>query len=176
MTDCSGLGGVELSRILAGRAHAPVVYFARMGGGNVKIGTSTNLKGRMQSFYLSLEDVVLVVPGGAGVEDAYHERFASSQIKGDGRRELFRLDGELLGFLSSQRASAMREAGSLEPGLLTTLRRACDEEVLLCSLDAARKAAQRHGFPEVQGWDKSTALYDREDLMEYQAGKVRVSR
>ena len=68
------------------------------------------------------------------------------------------------------------EAESLESGLLATLRQACDEEVLRCSLDAARKAAQRHGFPAVQGWDKSTALYDRADLMEYQAGKVRVSR
>ena len=175
MTDCSGLGGVELSRILTGREHAPVVYFARLGD-NVKIGTSTNLKGRMRSFYLSLEDVLLVVPGGADVEDAYHKQFASSQVNGDGRRELFRLSGELLRFLSSLRAVAMHEAGALEPGLLTTLRRACDEDVLLCSLDAARKAAQRHGFPEVQGWDKSTALYDREDLMEYQAGKVRGSR
>ena len=85
-------------RLLAGQRHAPVVYFARMGD-NVKIGTSTNLKGRMRGFYLTLDDVLAIVPGGEDVEDAYHERFAESRIQDDDRRELFRLDARLSAFL-----------------------------------------------------------------------------
>jgi hypothetical protein len=87
-----------LYRLLAGQRHAPVVYFARMGD-NVKIGTSMNLKGRMRGFYLTLDDVLAIVPGGEDVEDAYHERFAASRIQDDDRRELFRLDERLSYFL-----------------------------------------------------------------------------
>lgn len=89
---------VDLARILSGKSHAPVVYFVRMGE-NVKIGTSTNLKARMNSFYASVEDVLAVVPGGKDVEDSYHDRFRSSQVMGDGRKELFRLDENLRSFL-----------------------------------------------------------------------------
>jgi hypothetical protein len=89
MTD--GPGGIELRRILAGETHAPVVYFARMGD-KVKIGTTTNLKQRMSSFYKDLSDVLVVVPGGKDVEAAYHKRFASSRVDEDGRRGLFNID------------------------------------------------------------------------------------
>ena len=97
-------GVIELSRILAGQPHAPVVYFARMGE-NVKIGTSTNLKARMKSFYIPLEDVLAVVPGGKEVEDAYHKRFEASQVTSDFRRELFRLDWRLRFFLGLDRTT-----------------------------------------------------------------------
>ena len=58
----NGPGRIELGRILAGENHAPVVYFARIAD-KVKIGTTTNLKQRMRSFYLDLSDVLVVVPG-----------------------------------------------------------------------------------------------------------------
>ena len=95
---------IELSRILAGQQHAPVVYFARMGD-NVKIGTTTNLKARMRVFYLSLDDVLAVVPGGEEMEAAYHQRFAASRIEDDGRLELFHLDYRLSYFLGLWRRS-----------------------------------------------------------------------
>jgi hypothetical protein len=63
---------------------------------------------------------------------------------------------------------------SLPP--MIPLRRACAEGVLQCSLDAARKAAQRPGFPEVKGWDGSSALYSRAELQAFTDGKVRVLR
>ena len=91
MTKRVSFGVVELSRILAGQPHTPVVYFARMGE-YVKIGTSTNLRKRMSSLYIPMEDVLAVVPGGKEVEDAYHERFAASWVKDDSRKEHFRLD------------------------------------------------------------------------------------
>ena len=43
-------------------------------------------------------------------------------------------------------------------------------------LAAARKAAQRDGFPQIAGWDGKTALYYRTELKEWQDGKVRVLR
>ena len=59
---------------------------------------------------------------------------------------------------------------------LITLRRACVEGTLQCSLDAARKAAQRPGFPAVRGWDGPAALYAAADLKEFQDSKVRILR
>ena len=65
--------------------------------------------------------------------------------------------------------------GSPPPDLIT-LRRACADGTLPCSLDAARKAAQRPGFPEVRGWDGPAALYAAADLRAFQESKVRVLR
>jgi len=177
MSSEPGSGGVELSRIIAGKAHAPVVYFVRVGD-NVKIGTTTNLKGRMQSLYLSLEDVVLVVPGGKDVEAAYHERFTECRIHGEGRRELFRLSRQLRSLLSPQRPAVPDPAAPDAGKPLVTLREACDAGVLGSTLAAARKAAQRPGFPKATGWaeDGRSALYHWAELMEYRNGKVRAVR
>lgn len=108
-------GVVELSRILAGQSHAPVVYFARMGE-NVKIGTTTNLRARMSSFYVPMSDVLAVVPGGEDAEKAYHERFKSSQVADESRQELFRLDAGLRFFLGLSRRQRPRRG--LPPGFL----------------------------------------------------------
>jgi hypothetical protein len=59
---------------------------------------------------------------------------------------------------------------------MMTLRSACAQEVLVLSLDAARKAAQRPGFPEIAGWDGPAALYYRAELTEWRDGKVRILR
>jgi hypothetical protein len=109
----NGPGSVELGCILAGENHAPVVYFARMAD-KVKIGTTTNLKQRVRSFYLDLSDVLVVVPGGKDVEAAYHKRFASSRVDEDGRQELFHIDHRLAFFLGLWRHSAR---SAKRPGL-----------------------------------------------------------
>jgi len=162
--------GVELGRILGGKTHAPVVYFARVGD-NVKIGTTTNLKCRMQSLYLSLEDVLVVVPGGKDAEAAYHKRFAESRVQDEGRRELFRCSGHLQLFLDPPWHWSPDVPEPEKP--LLTLREACADGVLSSGLIAARKATQRPGFPEIAGWDGSSALYRWADLAEWRDGKVR---
>jgi hypothetical protein len=72
---------------------------------------------------------------------------------------------------------SLRQADSPEA---ISLRQAVAEGVLkvggLDPLGAARKAAQRPGFPEVAGWDGPAALYYRTELMAWQEGKVRVLR
>jgi hypothetical protein len=63
---------------------------------------------------------------------------------------------------------------------LVSLRQAVAEEVIKVGgrdpLAAARKAAQRPGFPAIAHWDGKTALYSRTELREWQDGKVRVLR
>ena len=64
--------------------------------------------------------------------------------------------------------------------VMISLRQAVAEETLRFTgrdpLGAARKAAQRPGFPEAAAWDGKTALYYRSELREWQDGKVRVLR
>ena len=48
----SNPAGIQVAKILAGEKHAPLVYFVLMGGQQVKVGTSTNLRKRIASFYL----------------------------------------------------------------------------------------------------------------------------
>lgn len=59
---------------------------------------------------------------------------------------------------------------------LMSLRRACAENILKCSLDAARKASQRPGFPAVAGWDGPAALYSAAELKAFTERKVRIFR
>lgn len=72
--------------------------------------------------------------------------------------------------------------GSGDAPVLVSLRQALAENTLWGfdgkdPLGAARKAAQRPGFPEIAGWDgKKTALYYRAELAEWQNGKVRAVR
>jgi len=106
---------VPLSRILAGQRHAPVVYFALMGDGTVKIGTSENLAVRMRSLYVPLDDVLAVVPGGRETEDAFHKRFEKYQVHGGTRRELFRLEGRLERFLSGHPDEDEKDAAQPAP-------------------------------------------------------------
>lgn len=175
MSDQTSPAPIELSRIVTGRPHAPVVYFVRIGR-NVKIGTTRNLMPRMRGLYLSLEQVLVIVPGGRDVEAAYHERFAANRIEGEDRRELFRFDGQLRLFLVAQHQRPPSTPDS--PGLMT-LRQACEEGVLRIGsvdpLGAARKAAQRPGFPEPAGWgeDGRSALYLTAGLAEWQRARER---
>jgi len=186
--------GVQLSRILAGQKHAPVVYFARIGD-NVKIGTSTNLRARMRALYLSLDDVLALIPGGEDVEDACHRQFAESRHPDYARPELFCMSGPLSRYLHSLHEAATRTPqeppsraaaepatpaavsdGEPEAPAMMPLRQACAEGILRCSLDAARKAAQRPGFPAVAGWNGLSAQYYTAELQAFADAKVRVIR
>jgi hypothetical protein len=92
--------GIQVAKILAGEKHAPLVYFVLMGSQQVKVGTSTNLRKRITSFYRSLDDVVLTVPGGEGEERILHEHFADCRVDLGGRPELFWIRGPVLVFLN----------------------------------------------------------------------------
>jgi hypothetical protein len=99
---------VDVEKILAGEPHGPVVYFARVGR-NVKIGTTGNLRARMRNLYLSLDDVLAVVPGSKEIEDLYHQRFSSARF--EDRPELFRPNLRLRLFLARCQCSCP-EAGA----------------------------------------------------------------
>lgn len=92
----------EIKRLAEGGRHEPIVYFARAGR-HVKIGTTTNLHNRMAGLYWGLEDILAIVPGDRRLESAYHERFADSRVKGDGRAELFYLTWGVRLFVSRRR-------------------------------------------------------------------------
>lgn len=92
----------DIKRLAAGGRHEPIVYFGLVGR-HVKIGTTTNLRVRMGTFYWGTEDVLAIVPGGRKLEEAYHDRFRKSRIKDDGRSELFYLTPDLRVFLSRRR-------------------------------------------------------------------------
>jgi hypothetical protein len=169
--------GVELSRILAGRNHAPVVYFAQMGG-HVKIGTTTNLVARMQSFYLSLADVVLIVPGARKLENAYHTRFQRQRVGGR-RRELFVFSGELRQFLSAALPDfpELRHEPrmSVPPGCLT-IRQAADAGMIPSTwgnpsgaFGTLKNRAKREGrpVPEVKAMKGNAAVYDAVELADF---------
>lgn len=86
-----------------GRAHAPVVYFIR-NGERVKIGTSQNLRRRVEALCLRTEDVLLVLHGDQRYEREMHVRFASVRI---GNTEWFERSGELAEFIAT-RAGTVR--------------------------------------------------------------------
>lgn len=56
-----------------------VVYFVRMGS-HVKIGTTTNLAGRMAQLCLPVRAVAATIPGGIAKEQAIHAQFADARI------------------------------------------------------------------------------------------------
>lgn len=78
----------EQDRIVAARENA-VVYYAEVGGGNIKIGTTVNLKMRQERLYMN---VLVTEPGSYDVEHQRHEQFAEERIRG----ELFRPSDRLM--------------------------------------------------------------------------------
>jgi len=95
--------GIQLGRMIAGETHSSVVYFLAMthdGREAVKIGTSTRLRTRITgvSYTATLEDILLVVPGGHDVESAWHRHFRDYRIRPF--RELFWLEGSLRDYLA----------------------------------------------------------------------------
>jgi hypothetical protein len=64
------------------------VYYLMIGPSTVKIGTTTDLKSRLNQLRSDPQYVVAIEPGGRDVERQRHLQFATERI---GRRENFRL-------------------------------------------------------------------------------------
>ena len=153
--------GIQFGRIMAGHAHAPVVYFLLLHFSDrrpaVKIGTSAQLKRRIEtiSYSATLSDVLLLVPGGRDIEAAYHQRFRQYRLRG----ELYRMDGELEAFLASC------PDGS-ESGAQLTIREAVANGVFgyeqgALAVCAARKRVHRAGIKPARVLDDGSYVFDR---------------
>jgi hypothetical protein len=164
-------GGIQLGRILAGDAHAPVVYFLSLHFQNqraVKIGTSARLRKRIGciSYGATLRDILLLVPGDRDTETAYHRRFRRYQIQG----EVFRLEGALRAFIAGPavRPVSANEAPPPPPPAIqgVTLREALDAGVFGSGgYEAIRKYIQRMEDPPiVTGIRGSARVYAPGDL------------
>jgi hypothetical protein len=90
----------DLAAILT-RAHAPVVYFIT-NGSRVKIGTTINLRKRVSTLCLRVDDIALVLHGGQDFERSLHERFTEHRA---GDTEWFELAGDLAAFVATGGAS-----------------------------------------------------------------------
>ncbi|MFF0127336.1 GIY-YIG nuclease family protein [Streptomyces mirabilis] len=106
----SDLRRIEYSRVPTGR-HTPVVYFLR-NGDRVKIGTSTNLRGRVSTLSLRPQNLVLVVEGDQATERAFHDRFMQQRV---GFTEWFYLAGDLARWLRSAPADLPAVPWSPQP-------------------------------------------------------------
>jgi hypothetical protein len=76
-----------------------VIYFAQLGTGSIKIGTTEDLDGRMdtlESHYGEPVTLLGTMPGGRKEEREIHERFTHLRF---GRTEQFRPSAELLEFI-----------------------------------------------------------------------------
>jgi hypothetical protein len=82
--------------------HDPVVYFIR-NGSRIKIGWTTNLKGRLQTLSLPQDSVELTIPGGPSEEDWLHQKFHGARV---GRSEWFEVCPEIEAFIEQRKASA----------------------------------------------------------------------
>jgi hypothetical protein len=91
---------VDVPSIL-GRQHAPVVYFIT-NGTRVKIGTTVNLRKRVSTLCLRVDDIALVLHGGQDYERSLHERFAEHRT---GDTEWFEIAPELAAFMATGGAS-----------------------------------------------------------------------
>lgn len=174
--------GIELGRILAGQTHSPVVYFVRFGDGMVKIGTSRRLRKRLASLCLRLDQALLIVPGGFEAEAAYHDRFRAYRIPGG---EIFVRTGELAEFLSQPPQPSKNpspdqgvETVSLAPAPPVeigteigpvSLRAAVAERIIEGTHAAVKMWRWRDPqFPEPVAHRGQTALYDRDELRDWQ--------
>jgi hypothetical protein len=92
------------ARLRPGSSHAPVVYYIRAGS-MVKIGTSTNLRRRMNA--LSTRTVIAVEPGDATVETERHEQFGALRRHG----EWFEMDPALAAHIVGLRERFEAETG-----------------------------------------------------------------
>lgn len=91
------------------------VYYVRLGNGDIKIGTTTMLKQRMQALHLWLTDVLAVEPGGRDVERQRHLQFAEERLSRSGRgaqREDFEPSERLIEHI----AEVARQYPDLLPG------------------------------------------------------------
>lgn len=81
----------------------PFVYFIRLGP-YVKIGTSSDVRGRIGALSLAPGNLLAVIPGTYDVEKATHKRFADMRAF----REWFYLQDELLSYVSDLQRSLIQ--------------------------------------------------------------------
>lgn len=85
-----------------------VVYYLRLPGDRVKIGTTRDLRTRVGSLRATLDDVLATEPGGRPLEQLRHRQFAEDRI--NPRREDFRASDVLMSHVRMLR-NHQREAG-----------------------------------------------------------------
>lgn len=79
---------------------SPAVYYFRMEN-RVKIGTTTNLRLRMNTMYVQPEQLLAIEPGSYEQEGKRHKQFAHLRV---GRTELFDTNQALLDHIASVRS------------------------------------------------------------------------
>lgn len=84
-------------------SHPAVVYFLALGD-RVKIGTSTNLRGRVSALALRKNNAVLLLNGGYDLEKALHIAFARHRL---GDSEWFVLAQDVTDFIHSKTKAAL---------------------------------------------------------------------
>lgn len=89
----------EAHEVRAAREARSVIYYARLGN-RVKIGTTTDLKLRMQQ--IRPEELLATEPGGRAVERERHGQFNALRTSG----EWFMYSGPLVQFVETLRAAA----------------------------------------------------------------------
>ncbi|MET8475408.1 hypothetical protein ABZY90_19670 [Streptomyces sp. NPDC006422] len=80
--------------------HEPAVYFVRHGN-QIKIGRTVKLRARLYAFGLRLDNVELLLAGGAAVEQNLHRRFAQDRV---GTTEWFRASSTLTAYAEARLA------------------------------------------------------------------------
>lgn len=85
-------------RYQADQAAKAVVYYVRLPGDRIKIGTTADLTGRMSGLRVDLEDVLATEPGGQPLEYLRHKQFAADRIHP--RREDFRPSDALMSHIA----------------------------------------------------------------------------
>lgn len=78
--------------------HERVVYYLRMVNGNIKIGTSTNVQGRLTVWRYTAEDLLATESGGFDLESERHKQFAAERV---GKSEAFRPSKRLMEHIES---------------------------------------------------------------------------
>jgi hypothetical protein len=87
-------------------AHGDRVYFVR-NGDRIKIGYTTNLRGRLGALCQRPDSVLLLLQGGNGLEAALHRYFSAHRI---GSTEWFRYAGEIEKYIARKTDSVLSPA------------------------------------------------------------------
>jgi hypothetical protein len=155
---------IDPATVLIGKPHNPVVYFIRLGD-SVKIGTSKNLSGRLNTLSLRPQNVMLLLPGDWKIEHEYHDRFRQHWIQG----EWFRYVGSLKTFINygiSEPKAKIPDNVEI-PNNRVTIRQATELGIIPITYDALKKRRQRNSdFPKGYYTEFGTA-YNITDLIEW---------
>jgi hypothetical protein len=93
-------------------SHPPVVYFLA-NGDRVKIGTSTNITGRVSALSLRRSNALLLLDGDHDLENVLHQHFEADRI---GRTEWFVLSPRITAYIAQRkRADEMLRQPTLPP-------------------------------------------------------------